>query len=96
MPTERRTKEDLSKRDVLRCLKRYVAREVFQRMQHPQPVADCTRLRARRQALHLPLRAAPEHFQRPINAIARVENGIVHDADLIRRYDEWLTHQEAA
>lgn len=93
---DRRTKEGLSKRDILRCLKRYVAREVFQRLQHPEPVADRTRLRARRQALDLPLRVAAEHFQRPINAIARVENGIVHDADLIRRYDEWLTHQGAA
>jgi transposase len=31
----RRTKEGLSKREIIRCLKRYVAREVFSASAHP-------------------------------------------------------------
>lgn len=92
----RRTSEGLSKRDIIRCLKRYVAREVIQHLQHPQPVIDRNELRQRRQALNLPLRAAAEHFHRPINAIARLENGIVHDPDLASRYQQWLATQQAA
>jgi transposase len=92
----RRTAEGLSKRDIMRCLKRYVAREVFQQLQHPQPAIARTTLRPRRQALHLPLRAAADHLQRPINAIARIENGTVHDPELTHRYHQWLTTQETA
>jgi transposase len=29
---ERRTKEGLSKKEIIRCLKRYVAREVYRRL----------------------------------------------------------------
>ena len=35
---ERRTKEGLSKREIMRCLKRYVAREVFPLLPHPRPI----------------------------------------------------------
>jgi hypothetical protein len=34
---ERRTKEGLSKMEIIRCLKRYVAREVYR---HLRPAAD--------------------------------------------------------
>lgn len=92
----RRTTEGLSKRDIIRCLKRYVAREVFQHLQHPQPVIDRNELRQRRQALNLPLRAVAEHLNRPINAVARLENGTVHDPDLATRYHHWLATRQAA
>jgi transposase len=35
----RRTKEGLSKREIIRCLKRYVAREVFSALQAPTALA---------------------------------------------------------
>jgi transposase len=38
----RRTKEGLSKREIIRCLKRYVAREVFAALQAPTALADAT------------------------------------------------------
>jgi hypothetical protein len=37
-----RTKEGLSKREIIRCLKRYVAREVFAALQAPTALADAT------------------------------------------------------
>jgi transposase len=38
----RRTKEGLSKREIIRCLKRYVAREVFAALQAPTNLAATT------------------------------------------------------
>jgi transposase len=93
---ERRTAQGLSKRDIIRCLKRYVAREVFQQLQNPAPVINRHTLRQRRVELNLPLRAAAEHLNRPINAVARLEKGIVHDPELAANYERWLnTHQAA-
>jgi len=36
----RRTKEGLSKREIIRCLKRYVAREIFTAMNAPAALPD--------------------------------------------------------
>ena len=36
----RRTKEGLSKREIIRCLKRYVAREIFAAMNAPTALPD--------------------------------------------------------
>jgi transposase len=36
---ERRTKQGLSKLDIMRCLKRYIAREVYQHLTSPHPIA---------------------------------------------------------
>ena len=33
----RRLREELSKKEILRCLKRYVAREVFRTLVNPSP-----------------------------------------------------------
>jgi transposase len=38
----RRTKEGLSKREIIRCLKRYVAREVFAALHAPTAPANAT------------------------------------------------------
>lgn len=92
----RRTAAGRSKRDSIRCLKRYLAREVYQKLQHPEPVTHQQALRPQRLALGLPMRAAAEHLHRPINAIARLENGTVHDPDLAQRYHHWLTTQATA
>ncbi|MEU6029702.1 transposase [Streptomyces tauricus] len=36
---ERRTKKSMSKREISRCLKRYVAREIYGQLQPPSPLA---------------------------------------------------------
>jgi transposase len=91
----KRTALGRSKRDTIRCLKRYVAREVYQKLLDPAPAVDQQQLRGQRLALELPLRAAAEHLGRPINAVARLEQGIVHDPDLAARYQQWLTARAA-
>ena len=39
---ERRTNQGLSKLDILRCLKRYIAREIYQHLTSPPPTAPAT------------------------------------------------------
>lgn len=48
---ERRTAEGLSKREILRCLKRYIAREVFAALLRPEHQADI-QLAARHRSIH--------------------------------------------
>ncbi|MGW1675727.1 IS110 family transposase, partial [Streptomyces sp. NPDC002324] len=36
---ERRTKQGMSKREIIRCLKHYVAREIYGQLQQPSPPA---------------------------------------------------------
>ncbi len=48
---ERRAGEGLSKRDSIRCLKRYVAREVYQALRGPEPAVEIAALRTRRNTL---------------------------------------------
>ncbi|MEI2710566.1 MAG: IS110 family transposase [Chitinophagaceae bacterium] len=86
----RRTADGKPKRAAMRCLKRYLAREIYQTLLHPEPVITGDELRQKRQALGLPLRAAAQACHRPITAIARLETGIVHDTDLADRYQKWL------
>ena len=92
----RRTAEGLSKRDIIKCLKRYVPREAYRCLLNPQSAADHTSLRQRRQTLDLPTRAVAEHLTRPINAIARLERGIVHDPELTSHHHLRLCTQGEA
>ena len=41
---ERRTTEGMSKKEIIRCLKRYVAREVYTALLNPDPSSDPGRL----------------------------------------------------
>ena len=43
---QRRTKEGLSKKEIIRCLKRYTAREIHQTLTNPPPAADQSPLAA--------------------------------------------------
>jgi transposase len=92
----RRTAEGKSRRSIIRCLKRHVARQIYQALTNPAPVVQRDQLKPRRQTLGLPLRVVAEHFDRTINAFARLENGIVHDTDFSQAYDLWLKEQETA
>lgn len=92
----RRTGEGKSKRAAMRCLKRYIAREIYQALRHPEPVITGHELRQQRQALVLPLRVAAQACHRPITAIACLETGMVHDAALAQQYSNWLEQPPAS
>jgi len=90
----RRTAEGLSDREITRCLKRYVAREVHRALTHPLELAPRgAELRRLRTAAGLPLRIVAEQFNIPIPRISRIERGLTREPDLQTRIHAWLTEQ---
>lgn len=80
-------------RDILRCLKRYVAREVYRHLVAPQAVPSGAELGLARVTAGLPLAAIADQLGTSINQFSRLERGVVYDTDLATRYQLWLqTH----
>jgi hypothetical protein len=92
----RRQAEGKTSREIIRCLKRYIAREVFALLTKPQPAIDGAELRAARNSAKISLAtAAAELGTWPIR-LSELERSIKHNADLATRYHAWLTAQIAA
>lgn len=92
----RRTGEGMPKRSIIRCLKRFVAREIYRHLVHPQPAIQTDDLRARRQAVKQPLRVVADALGTCLMTISCLERGTNHDPDLAQRYRAWIQQQEAA
>lgn len=80
-----------SKLDILRLLKRAIAREVFRLLTKPSAIDDYTDLRPARQAKNITLTAAAKHFGLWPNVISRLERGLQRDDALAANYRTWLT-----
>jgi transposase len=90
-----RRAEGKTSREIIRCLKRYVAREIYQLLTRPPAVPVGADLREQRTATGLTLdQAASALGTWPIR-ISRLERSLDHDTDLANRYHHWLTHQTA-
>jgi transposase len=86
----RRTTEGNTKREILRCLKRYIAREMFRHLTAPAQVPNASGLRTARQDAKLSLRTIASALRTTPIAISRLERGIKHDTDLTHRYQTLL------
>lgn len=92
---ERRTAEGLSEREITRCLKRYIAREVHRAITRPSPLAPRgAELRRLRNEAGLPLRVVAEQFETNAQRLSRIERGLTRDPDLQTRIRAWLTQPE--
>ena len=87
---ERRTAEGKSRREIVRCLKRYVAREIFRLLVVPEAVPDGADLRTARIARGLSQTPVATALNTSINAISRLERSLTFDTDLARRYESFL------
>lgn len=92
----RRTAEGKTKRAILRCLKRFIAREIYSHLVNPKPAIQTDDLRARRTAIGQPMRVVAVAVGARLMDISRLERGTSHDADLAKRYRDWIKQQEAA
>jgi transposase len=92
----RRKSEGMSQRGIIRCLKRYIAREVYQHLTNPKPVESRRDLRPRRDALGATLRTVAQQISISPAHLSRIERGTTQNQDLSNRYRAWLTTQEAA
>jgi transposase len=88
---KRRTAEGKSRREIMRCLKRYVAREVFTAITNPPAdLPTGAELRALRHERGLSLTDISTRFATtPIN-ISRLERGLTHDNHLAYNIRDWL------
>ena len=88
----RRTTEGKSKKEIIRCLQRFVAREIHQLLTHSHAVITGTDLRHQRQHAQLTLADAAHALHSWPIAISRLERGLTHNTDLATRYNHWLQH----
>ncbi len=82
-----------SKKEILRLLKRAIAREMFKHLTAPCPIDDYSDLRPARQAKNITLATAADHFVVWPNDISRLERGLKRDDTLATNYRQWLHTQ---
>lgn len=92
----RRTAEGLSSREITRCLKRYIAREVHRAITRPLPLAPRgVVLRELRTQAGLPMRLVAQQFATTTNRLSRIERGLTRDPALQTQIHAWLTRPDA-
>ncbi len=87
----RRRAEGKTDREIMRCLKRYVAREIYQLLTNPPTVPDGADLRDTRTAAGISLTVAAEALATWPTRISELGRGLKHNVDLATRYQLWLT-----
>ena len=88
---ERRTAEGMTKKEIMRCLKRYVAREVYNVLVNPPTdLPTGSEIRELRHQRSLTLANICEQFGTVQITISRLERGLTHDTRLARRIRDWL------
>jgi len=83
-------------REIIRCLKRYVAREMFLLLTKPPRVAHGADLRSARTNAGITLADVASALGTWPTRISELERGLKHDAELALRYEIWLSSRQAA
>jgi transposase len=91
----RRTAEGKTKRDVTRCLKRHIAREVFWLLQNPAYEEIGPHLRTTRTSARISLQTVSDDLGVWPTKISRIERGLEHGDEFIAIYQAWLTEHLA-
>lgn len=87
---ERRRAEGKTSREIVRCLKRYIAREIYRLLTNPPAIADRTQLRAARTNAGLTLTVAANALDTWPARISELERGTHRNDELEHRYRLWL------
>jgi transposase len=87
----RRTTQGKTHNEIMRCLKRFVAREVYTAITNPPTdLPTGTELRTLRTARNLTLTVISSQFATTPTNISRIERGLTHDTQLARKIRDWL------
>ena len=86
----RRRAEGKTNREILRCLKRHIAREVHRLLTDPPEIPHGADLRRRRTQHGLTLAAAAEALDAATSQISALERGLHHNRRLAERYQQHL------
>jgi transposase len=92
---ERRRAEGKSKREVIRCLKRFVARELFALLTNPPEVFRGSQLRQMRDEIDIKLCDAAAALGLTRQQLGFIEKERRFDSAIAERYHCWLTEQIA-
>ena len=98
MPTDqdyvaKRTAEGKSKREIMRCLKRYAAREIYRQITNPQAAPNNTDLRQLRTTLGCTITTAARELGHWPSKISLLERGLLRHDALAATYRQRLTQQ---
>ena len=88
---QRRQAEGKTRREIIRCLKRYIARQVYQLLTGPPSTPDGADLRCLRQNTRTTLAQAATALQTHPTSLSQLERGLHHNHHLATRYHQWLT-----
>lgn len=91
----KRTAEGKSKREIMRCLKRYAAREIYRQITNPKPAPDNSDLRQTRTTLGVTINTAAHELGQWPSKISLLERGLLRNDTLATAYRQWLTHQNS-
>lgn len=89
----KRTIEGKGKREIMRCLKRYVAREIYRQIFNPIAAPTITDLRPLRKQLGLTLQSVSEQLNQWPSIISRIERGQSRNDSFASDYRRWLKNQ---
>ena len=89
--TQRRQAEGKTRREIIRCLKRHIAREIYQLLTNPTPTPDGNWLRNRRHQAQITLVHAAQQLHTHPTRLSQLELGRYHNHQLAVRYQQWLT-----
>ena len=87
---QRRQAQGKTRREILRCLKRHIAREIYRLLTDPPPIPNGADLRRARQHARLTLRDTSQALNVPLTRIPELERGLRHNNDLANRYQQHL------
>ncbi len=86
----KRKAQGKSDREIMRCVKRYIAREVYRLLTHPQVVPDGRDLRIARIAKGLTLTYVAKTLGVSVTELSRIERAITHNSEFAIGYQSWL------
>ena len=92
----RRQGEGKNRKEIIRCLKRHIAREIYRLLTNPPPTPNCARLRDQRQHAGITVTQAAQALGTHTARISELELGRNHNHQLATRYQRWLRTHEAA
>ena len=92
---KKRTSQGKTKKEIIRCLQRHIAREMHRLIVQPSTVIKGLELRKQRQQANLSLAQAAAHLDTWPIAISRLERELTHDTQLATRYNNWLQQHAA-
>ena len=90
---QKRQAEGKTRKEIIRCLKRHIARQIYHLLTNPPPTPDRVHLRALRQQARVTLTHAAQALQTHPTLLSQLERGVRHNHHLATRYQHWLTNQ---